>query len=114
MDNFNDKIRTDIIEKNYYNDIKYNIRCKSVCKFTGDLTENLAYISIGISSIFSFAAGFFDNMYLSFISGLFGVISLSLLKFSSYSMKESKERTEQVNIILKKLGIEDIPDIVIE
>lgn len=109
-----DKIRTEILERNYYNDINYNIRCKSVCKFTGDLVENLSYITIGLTSIFSFAAGFFDNIYLAFISGLFGVLSMSLLKFSYYAMKESRERTEQVNIILRRLGIEEIPDIVIE
>lgn len=114
MDNLVEKIRTEILERNYYNDVNYNIRCKSICKFTADISENLAYLSIGLSSIFSFASGFFDNIYLAFISGLFGVLSLSLLKFSSYSMKESRERTTQVNIILKRLGIEEIPDIVIE
>lgn len=111
MQSIQEKIKTELIENRYYNDIKYNINSKSRCKFTADFTEYLSYILTGIAVILSFAAGFFDNIWLSFASGCFGTTSLALLKFSSYAMSESKERTNQVNIILKKLGIEEIPDI---
>jgi len=40
-----------------------------------------------------------------------GAISLRLLK--SYSMRESRNRTLEVNIICKKLGVEELPDIVL-
>ena len=107
-----ERIRTELIEVNYYNDIKYNIRSKSRWKFMSDFTEASSYIFTGISVILSFACTSFDNTNLSFAAGVFGTIALVLLKFSSYALSESKERTNQVNILLKKLEIDEIPNIV--
>jgi len=112
MDNLAEKIKTELIEVNYYNDIKYNIKSKSRWKFIGDFTETISYIFNGMTVILTFACGTFDNILLSFVAGVFGIIALVLLKFSSYAMKESKERAEQVNILLKKLKIEEIESIV--
>ena len=80
----------------------------------GDLCESIANILSGISTILAFSAGFFGNEILSFVAGCCGTCSLVFLHFSSYAMRESKERTQQVNIILTKLGLDKIPDISID
>ena len=62
----------------------------------------------------AFAAGFFDSVILSFLAGCFGTFALILRQFSSFSIKESSERTQQVNKVLQKLGIDEIVDIAID
>ncbi len=117
----NSVVSTDIINRiraqigeTYYTDIKYNIRSKSRWKMMGDMTEALSYIMTGIATILAFSAGFSNNAWLSFAAGCFSTASLVFLNFSSYATKESKERTRQVNKILDKLGIDQIPDIAID
>ncbi|BCS82879.1 hypothetical protein QLL95_gp1244 [Cotonvirus japonicus] len=112
--NTSDRIKKELIDTSYYGDVKYNLRSKSRWKFIGDLTESLSQICVGIATVLAFSAGFYELNLLSFLSGSFGTSSLVLLQFSSYAMKESKERTQQVNILLKKLGLDSIPDIIVE
>lgn len=109
-----DKINKELVETNYYHDVKYNISSKSRWKIIADLSEAFANLLIAVTAILAFAAGFFNYMLLSFLAGCSGTLSFALLRFSSYSMKESKERTEQVNRLLIKLGIEPIADITID
>jgi hypothetical protein len=108
------KIKTELVEKTYYDDVKYNIRSKSRWKIIGDVTEASSYVMTGIATILAFAAGFSSNTWLSFVAGCFSTGSLVFLQFSSYATRESKERTQQVNKILDKLGIEEIVDITID
>lgn len=108
-----DKIETELIEPTYYRDIKYNIWGKSSLKLVSDISEILSQVLLGMSVVFAFSAGFFNLLVLAYVSGCLGTCSTVLSKFSSYTKSESKERTEQVNIILEKLGIEEIPDIIL-
>lgn len=108
------KISNELIEKTYYNDVKRNLRERCLCKCIGDISEALAHIIAGIGIVLSFAAGFFDLYILSFLAGCFGTVAMILLQCSSYSMKESRERTDEVNILLEKLGINEIPNIAID
>lgn len=111
---FIQKIRIELIEKSYYNDLKYNLTSKSRWKLVGDASETLAYLCMGFTGIFAFSAGFFDHKILSFVAGCLSIAAPLLLKFSSRAMLESKERTIQVNCILRALGIDTIPDISID
>lgn len=111
---FINKVRSEFIEKLYLRDLSYNSNSRFRWKVIADLTEALSHILTGISVIFAFSAGFFEHTLLSFISGCFGTCALVLMQFSSYAMKESKERTEQYNMILDKLGISRIADIAID
>lgn len=108
-----DEIIETISEQNY-SDIKRGLFGRSCWKITGDITETIAHICIGASSIIAFASGFFGISYLAFISGSLSTASVLLLKLSSYSMRESKERTEEINRILTKLGLDTIVDISID
>uniref|UniRef100_A0A6G6AAN0 Uncharacterized protein n=1 Tax=Borely moumouvirus TaxID=2712067 RepID=A0A6G6AAN0_9VIRU len=109
---FKEIIRKEV-EKTYQNDIKYNLRSKSRWKFIGDFVEALSELCLLASTILAFSAGFYDYMLLSYLAGLMGTISLALIGFSNYAVKESRERTKQVNILLDKIGSETIPDITI-
>lgn len=108
-----DKIRI-LIEKTYYRDIEYNLSSKSRWKIVGDITETIAHLLIGIGILLAFASGFFNLIYMSFISGSCSTGALIFIKFSSYSMRENKERTKQVNKLIGKLGFDQIPDISID
>ena len=108
------KIRTELVEKTYYDDVKYNIRSKSRWGKMADITSTLSQIMIGAASITAFSSGFFDNPWPPFLAGCFSTMSLVLIQFSSYATKESKDRTQQVNRILDRLGIEEIVDTTID
>lgn len=110
-DSFINKIKTELIQKTFYDDLKYNIRSKSRWKFISDICEAISNILAGIAAILAFAAGVFDYSLLSFIAGCCGTSSMVFLHFSTYAMRESRERTHQVNKILSKLGLDTIPDI---
>lgn len=112
--NLAEKIKKELVETNYYNDVKYNIDGKSKWKIIADVTEALANVLIAVSTVLAFAAGVFDYTLLSFLAGCAGTLAFSLLRFSSYSMMESKERTYQVNLLLKNLRIDPIADITID
>ncbi|AGC01720.1 hypothetical protein H012_gp745 [Acanthamoeba polyphaga moumouvirus] len=101
------------VEKTYQSDIKYNLKSKSRWKFIGDFVEALSELCLLASTILAFSAGFYDYLLLSYLAGLMGTISLSLIGFSNYAVKESRERTKQVNTLLDKIGSETIPDITI-
>lgn len=109
-----DRIKKELVDVNYYDDVSYNIRSKSRWKFIGDACEALSKLVMGSSTILSFAAGSYDYQTLSFIAGSLGVGALVLGGLSSYAMRESRERTDQVNKLLENLGISKIPDIVID
>jgi hypothetical protein len=103
-----------IVEKindQYYRDIELGLIGRSGWKTTGDVSETLGYIFLGISTMVSFSAGFFDIRMLSFVAGCVGIFSSLLFKFALYAMAQSKERTDEVNKILMKIGIEKIVDI---
>ena len=101
----------ELINEHYFNDIEWGLRGRSYWKTAGDICETLGYLCIGISAILAFSAGFFDIRFLSYIAGCVGTASGLLLKFSLYSMGESKERTDEINKILKKVGLDEVVDI---
>lgn len=107
-----DRIKRELINETYYRDVKHTLISKSAWKIIGDITEALAHIGIGATAILAFSAGYFDHAILSYISGCVCTISLVLSRFSAYSLKESKERTRQVNAILQELGISQIADVI--
>jgi len=103
-----------MIDDDYHAGVKRGLAERSCWKTTGDVTETFGHIFIGCSAIIAFAAGFFNIAYLSFIAGSLSTGAILLLKFSSYSMKESKERTDETNRILNKLNIDELVDIAID
>lgn len=105
------KIKQDLIEPTYYEDIKNSLYGREKWKKIGDISETISKVLTGFATIFAFAAGYFKLTYLSFIAGCLGTSAIVLLQFSSYAVNESRERTARANIILHDLGIKKIVDI---
>lgn len=108
------RIKRELLDSMYYRDVRYNLRSRFRWKFIGDFTEAFSHIFTGVATILAFASGFFGLDILAFLAGCFGAVSLVILQFSSYAVKESRERTVQVNRILRKLGMDEIADITID
>ena len=125
---FDEKIIELIYEDNYSN-IKFGLMGRFCWKITGDVCETIGHILVGIATIFSFATGISGSIstneviipnqfqtistaqYLSFVAGCISTGSVVILKFSSYATRESKERTDEINRILTKMGLDTIVDI---
>ena len=76
---------------------------------TGIAFETISKIMVAFGSIISFSAGVYEDQTLSFVSGSISCLSLAFLQFSSFSYKENKKQSEELNVLLKKLGLETIP-----
>ena len=111
MKNFevSDKLKNDIlvnlVEPQYKNDIIRNLKFRKKFKSYGLLFETLSKLFLGISSVISFASGIYKYEVLSFLSGTSSVVSLVLLQYSTFSYRESKKLSIEINEILKKLNI---------
>ena len=101
-------ILTNLIEPSYKADIKNNLRLKKFFKRAGLTFETLSKLFVGIASIVSFASGIYKYESLSFLAGSTSVVSLVLLQYSSYSYRESKKITIEINDMLQKLNLETI------
>jgi hypothetical protein len=116
MDNdqtLKDKILHEL-ETYYYDDIVHNMNSRRNYKLTSDVMEVMGHVALIFSIIISFSAGYFKYEWLSFLSGCTGVVSVGLFRFSTYTLKESKERTLIVNTILKSLNMNEIVDIAMD
>ena len=102
------EILTHLIEPSYKTDIKNNLRLKKFFKNAGLTFETLSKLFVGIASIVSFASGIYKYESLSFLAGSTSVVSLVLLQYSSYSYRESKKITIEINDMLQKLHLETI------
>ena len=104
-------ILINLIEPSYKADITSSLKLKKKFKFFGLTFESMSKLFLGISSITSFASGIYKYQLLSFFAGTTSVISLVFLQYSSFSYRESKKITNEINNTLKKLNIQQgIPD----
>ena len=76
--------------------------------------ECMALITSLISTVLSFSAGAFNITTLAFVAGCSGSVSLALMRATSYALRESKEREEQLNILLDKARIQQVPSLIHE
>ena len=110
-----EKVKTEIlqeyVEPCYKSDIENLIKERNFWRKVGNYFDTFSKLSIGSSSIISFASGIYSDNLLSFFSGTTSVLSLVFMQFASYSQSQSKERTSKLNKLLEKLKIETIPDI---
>ena len=101
---------TELIEPSYFTDVKEMLEDRKSWRNIGDHFSTISKIFVGLSGVFSFASGNFQNQNFSFIAGTISVLSLVCLQFSSYALKESKRKTDDLNKILTKLNISNIPE----
>jgi len=98
-----------LVEPYYKNIIKNTINGRLCWRKTGILFETVSKIMVAFGSILSFSAGYYHDETLSFISGSISCLSLAFLQLSSFSYKENKKQSEELNILLKKLKLDTIP-----
>ena len=98
-------ILVNLVEPQYKSDIICNLKLRRKFKNYGLCFETLSKFFLGMSSVISFASGIYKYQILSFLSGTTSVISLVLLQYSSFSYRESKKISIELNEILKKLNI---------
>ena len=98
-----------LVEPYYKNIIKNTINGRLCWRKTGILFETISKIMVAFGSILSFSAGYYHDETLSFISGSISCLSLAFLQLSSFSYKENKKQSEELNILLKKLKLDTIP-----
>ena len=67
----------------------------------GNGSEAAAKVLVVTQGLLSFGAATFNLPLLSFASGGMTVLAVGLYGFSTYIMAENKQRTEQMNILLK-------------
>jgi hypothetical protein len=99
----------DLIEPFYLEDIKSMIRGKTCWKFTGQFFETFSKILVAVGGIMSFSSGYFNDPHLSFLAGTVSTLSLATLQFSSFAYRENKKQGQDLNVLLKKLDLDDIP-----
>jgi hypothetical protein len=73
----------------------------------------LSKIIMILVSIFAFAGSkFTDYWWLSFIAGILSVSALSLMQFSMFASHESKDCTNDLNLLLASVNIDSkIPNL---
>ena len=98
-----------LVEPYYKNIIKNTIDGRLCWRKTGIAFETISKIMVAFGSILSFSAGYYHDDTLSFISGSISCLSLAFLQLSSFSYKENKKQSEELNILLKKLKLDTIP-----
>ena len=104
-------ILTNLIEPSFKEDINNNLKLKKKFKKLGLFFETVSKLFVGISSILSFSSGMYKYQILAFLAGTSSVVSLVTLQYSSYSYRESKKISVEINSVLGKLHIETIPEL---
>jgi len=104
-DNLKNDILTNLVEPQYKNDIVRNLKLRKKFKSYALLFETMSKFFVGVTSIMSFAAGIYRYEIMSFLAGTSSVVSLVLIQYSSFSYREAKKISIELNDILKKLNI---------
>ena len=110
-DDMRQDILTNLIEPSFKEDIINTLKLKKKFKRLGLLFETISKLFVGISSILSFSSGMYKYQVLAFLSGTSSVVSLVTLQYSSYSYRESKKLSDEINSVLGKLHIEELPEL---
>jgi hypothetical protein len=108
-DEIKERIVRNYIEPSYQHDIHKLIEGKKNWKLVGQIFETISKAFVAIGGIVSFAAGSYNNYNLSFVAGAISTISLATLSFSSFGYKEQKKHGLELNNILKKLKLDEVP-----
>jgi hypothetical protein len=103
------KIMNELIEPSYYGDVNDTIKGRKCWRISGHVFETMSKVFLAVTGIISFSAGVYHSDTLSFIAGAFSTISLATFQISGYSFNQSKKNTLELNQLLAKLDIEQLP-----
>lgn len=86
-------------------DIQDAVNGRLFWRKTGNIIEGIAHVLVGISAIVAFSAGFYEHKWLTFLTACLNVVCVVMLRFSTYSIKESTERNKILSNILTSIGL---------
>lgn len=105
-----ERIDKDLIHPVMMRDIESCIRTRTRWKKVADWTETLAHVFLGFNSILAFLAGVYqEERVLLICAGITSTLSIVLLKFADYSLKESEERHKTLCQYLKYFHVRAPP-----
>ena len=110
-DEVKQRIMTQYVESSYEHDVESLILGRRGWKRMGQAFETMSKVFLALGGILSFSSGYYHIGSLSFLSGSVSVISLAFLQFSSFCYLENKKQSNELNIILRKLGLETVPEL---
>ena len=105
---FRTEIINDYIKPALIKDIKTKINGRNLWSKVSNRILVLSKIIMILVSIFAFAGSKFTNLWwLSFVAGILSVSALSLMQFSMFASHESKDCTQDTNLLLDSLNIKN-------
>lgn len=108
-DDIREYVINNLVEPYYKEVIKGTINGKKIWRIVGISLETISKILVAVGSIVSFSAGYYHDDTLSFVSGSISCMSLAMLQLSSFSYKENKKQSQELNTLLKKLKLDTVP-----
>jgi len=115
ISNISNEVKVDImsnhIEPAYKKDVIELLKGKRCWRLTGQIFETISKIFVAVGSIVSFASGVYGETTLSFIAGSISTFSLATLQFASFSYKENKKQSNELNTLLKNIQLATLPSI---
>jgi uncharacterized membrane protein len=85
------EIEKEIIIPNVKIEITDSIEARKTWKKASNVIEAIAQALLVLSTVFAFAAGYFDNNTMVFFTGCCNVSCLALMKYATYASNESNE-----------------------
>lgn len=100
-----------MVADNLVSRAKEDIKKSNMYRHLADTTEVFAKFFAGFTSILAFSATAFpdQNKILSFTAGIVGTVGVVLSGWSQYASRESNERLNRLNAILKGIGLSPVP-----
>ena len=104
-DDLKNDILVTLVEPQYKSDITRNLKLRKRFKGYALCFETLSKFFVGVTSVMSFASGIYQYQVMSFLAGTSSVVSLVMLQYASFSHREYKKITIELNDMLRKLDI---------
>lgn len=95
--------------KSEIHDLMKGRRC---LRYSSNALEITAKLLVAIGAVTAFIASTQENQWIQLASGVVNVSSMSAFVLSEYFAKESRERTQQLNILLQSVGLPKIPELI--
>jgi hypothetical protein len=94
-------------------DVRSGISARYWFRIASYVMEALSEVALSVATILLALEGPLALSNLKYWAIGLNVSSIALRLLKSYSLRESRNRTLEVNIITKKLGLEELPDVVL-
>ena len=104
-----------VIGPQYERDVKDLLNARHTWKKTRDVIEVVSKIMSGLGSVVAFGASAIKDPiasdWMAFGAGCIGTLSLTLMLFSTYSGRVSRQRTRELNNVLRAIGVTPVAQI---